>query len=76
MEHRRGQRRVAQKVGEVVALSQATVLESQLIRSMKKPLDQQGKAVTKYMTLYAHVPRVQVITQIWDRAQQILHGSK
>ena len=60
---------------EVVLLSQTTSFESQLCRSLKKPLAEQTSSITKYMALYAHVPPTAVLPQIWLRAQVIVHGS-
>jgi hypothetical protein len=58
----------------LIDLSQATVLESQLVRCFNKPLAEQTKGVEKYLLLYAHVAHGNILTQIWTNAQQIMKG--
>jgi hypothetical protein len=64
-----------QAVTDMATLSQTSAFESQLIRSLCKPLAEQTASITKYLKLYAHVPPDKVLPQIWLRCQVIVHGS-
>ncbi len=55
--------------------SQATALESQLCRALKKESSLQKDSIEKYLGLYAAVPQDAVLKQLWDAAQKILKGS-
>jgi hypothetical protein len=56
------------------AQTQATALESQLCRALKKAPELQKESCEKYLGLYASVPQSAVLKQLWDAAQKILKG--
>ena len=47
--------------------AQATMLESQLCRQLRKPKEQQS--IVKYLGLYATVPPSKVHPTLWEAAQ-------
>ena len=56
-----------------IDLSQITLLESQLVRSLGKPKDAVGSSCDKYLKLYATVKPSDVHTRLWEEAQKAVN---
>ncbi len=61
--------------GTVSDDTQATLLESQLARSLMKPAAEQAAACNKYLNLYAKVTEQAVHPLLWKAAQVHVKGS-
>jgi hypothetical protein len=57
-------------------LSQVTSYESQLARSLMKPLNEQFDSISKYRGLYAHVPPREILPQLLKKSTEIFAGRK
>ena len=66
---------LVEETEKLIDQCQATALESQLARSLRKPEDQQKASVKKYLTLYATVKQSAVLAQLWAAAQVLNKGS-
>ena len=62
------------KLELTVKVAQATALESQLVRSLRKAQTERKKSVQKYYSVYANVPETDVQPFFWAAAQKLLHS--
>jgi hypothetical protein len=61
-----------EKAAKISAASQLTAFESQIVRSLRKPQEEQLASLQKYFGVYAHVPVDAILPQLHEAARKVL----